>query len=195
MLLSLTVLWVDGAQMMGLGFFWWFLLGSLLWCSWMQLGMGSWGSTGMLRWLGCSPHVVSGPLQDRILTWLLRAPKTQKHNLPGCLMPGLWIPRTALLVSFCSFNQITGGQKLDVGGDYTGHEDQETRFIGGQLQRPCFHLLMRKLCLWELRNFLKVTERIRSIVEPGFKARHPEFQSLWILPPPLYWLLKVMKNS
>lgn len=119
MLLSLTVLWVDAAQMMGLGFFWWFLLGSLLWCSWMQLGMESYGLNGDAEMVGSSPHVVSGPLQERILMWLLRAPKTQKHSLPGCLMPGLWIPKTALLVPLCSFNQITGGQKLDVGGDYT----------------------------------------------------------------------------
>lgn len=80
-LLSLTVPWVDGTL---LGFFCWLLLVSVMWCSQYSWGWSHLGSTGTLEWLGHSPYVVSGchlslwPLQDRLLTWQLRTPKSTK---------------------------------------------------------------------------------------------------------------------
>lgn len=81
----------------GLGFFCWFFLECLLCCSW---GWSHVGSTGMLKWLGCSP--MWSEVLSRI-DFLSDSSGFPKHksavSLPGCLMSGFWTPRTSLLVS------------------------------------------------------------------------------------------------
>ena len=81
------------------------------------------GIVGLLspRGLRASPlHAESPEGQTSCMT-------TRSQNLPGFLMP-----RTSLSVSFYLFSQVTGGQKVNVGGGYTGHEYQEAWLIGGR---------------------------------------------------------------
>lgn len=67
----------------------------------LQLGLESRGLNWHAEMVGVLSHVVWGPLQDRLLKGLSSGfPKHKSAvSLPGCLMSGLWTPRTSLLVS------------------------------------------------------------------------------------------------